>query len=148
MGSCVGTVRHAFLRGEPVISSKGILTLDPFGRVTGVTSQDGAPIELSMEDALSIPDFLELEKFPVGGDNVPPLEGAKPEAPAKPTDPSLAKFDAAEVEAMKAILADLAGDPKNLNSEGKVDMTKLNSALTSNGFATVSGKVRDALAAA
>jgi len=155
MGSAVGKVRHAIYVGEPVITKRGIIQLDAYGRVTGAHTPEGKPIEISKEDLLTEADFLDISLFPaMMGDQPAPAFGGSVETPksllglsrAATASPLLKGMEPEMASNIRGIMDTMAVEESNLNSEGKLDMTRLNRALTSNGLPKITGDVRDAIA--
>lgn len=126
-------VRHAKRKGQAVNTRYGLLQLDGQGRVVKI------PSGVTKDQLTALPNFLDEELFPLPQ---PVSKAAQPKV-----DGSL-DLDFTEENSdaqFKSVLTILAEDTKNLNSEGKLDLGKLNSALRTMGLKTISGARRDAL---
>lgn len=147
-------VRHLNLRGEPVGTSLGTVDLDKFGEVvqlpTGVIKEGFI--------AATGGNFLDIEVHgyvrPGPNDVVETVEKEVPaevkSAPVveKKAPNVLSGMEPDLIEQVKGVMEGLLKDPKNLNSVGALDMSKLNASLKRAGITeALSGAQRDAIAA-
>lgn len=131
-------VRHARSKGQAVNTKYGLLQLDSKGRVVEI------PKGATKEKLLTLPNFLDEELFPLSEPKAAPSPPPPP-PPVLPTKEELQLKEESEDDEVKSFLQTLAEDPKNLNSAGKLDLGRVNSALRSAGIKAISAAKRDEL---
>lgn len=142
-------LRHVSFRNEVVSTQFGLLALDHNGFVV-----NRADLKCSDDALLSLPSLVSNEDFPLANLEElpsgvvpvqipvqPPLEAAS-EAPAPEAPDSVPGADQTEELGVVALLLT---EPENMNSQGKLDMDKLNAALAAKGLPKANGRTRDAL---
>lgn len=129
-------VRHVELKNESVVTMLGILQLNSEGIVENLDE-----LQVSPDAVLELPDFVDAELFPPLKELDPTpisvvlevVEASSEEGEKVPDDPA------------RVVAESLLNDPENLNTQGKLDLDKLNLALKAAGLSPVNGEGRDLL---
>jgi len=138
-------LRHHNLRNEVLITQFGLLALDHNGFVV-----NRADVKGTDEELLSIPGLVSNDDFPLGNLEEAPADVEPVEIPTQPSlevvPPEVPDVpEGTDQTEELGVVALLLTEPENLNSQGKLDMDKLNAALAAKSLSKVNGRTRDAL---
>lgn len=129
--------RYENLGNESIITALGTLTLDENGFVTNQSA-----LKISDNDMADLPGILDNRDF------VKPTKTKQPVIKEVAPDPEPSAPEETPEEAQDAaldeVVAEQLSNADNLNSQGALDMGKLNSALLAAGLSKINGAARDA----
>lgn len=128
-------VRHPHFRNEEVSTSFGVLVLDERGFVVNAEE-----LGIGDEELASLPGFINDNDFPV---DQFPLEPTIPGKEITALEDEKKDDEDPLDQAFMDVVEDLLTDPDNLNTQGNLDLEKLNTALHEKGLPKTTGAQRD-----
>lgn len=138
-------LRHMNFRSEILTTQFGLVALDHNGFVINRNDLKGTD-----EDLLMLPGLVSNDDFPLANLEEPPADAKPVEIPTQPdlevTPPEPPDVtEGTDLTEELSVVALLLTEPENMNSQGKLDMDKLNAALLAKGLPKANGRTRDAL---